>query len=76
MTFRNPYDVLGFSVKDFTYRWLGAPVSFKLLGQTVQGIVDSVNWPTIGSSHTLDVKFTDGQKTITVRGHFNCFRRL
>ena len=76
MTFRNKYDVLGFDEKDFAYRWLGANVSFKLLGQTVQGIVNGANLPTIGSTHTLDVEFTDGQKCITVRGHFNCFKKV
>jgi hypothetical protein len=76
MTFKNQYNVLGFKEKDFAYNWLGAGVSFTLLGQRILGIVKDTNLPTIGSTHTLDVEFTDGQKTITVRGHFNCFRKV
>lgn len=76
MTFRNQYDILGFDEKDFAYRWLGAKVSFTLLKQQISGIVKGANLPTIGSTHTLDVEFADGKKTITVRGHFNCFRRI
>lgn len=76
MTFTNQYGVLGFNEKDFAYNWLGAQVSFTLLGQRILGIVKGANLPTIGSTHTLDVEFTDRQKTITVRGHFNCFRKM
>ncbi len=75
MTFTNPYGIWGFTKKDFAYNWLGATVSFKLLGQIIQGEVKAANLPTIGSTHTLDVGFADGQKTITVRGHFNCFKK-
>lgn len=76
MTLRNEYGVWGFDEKDFAYRWLGAQVSFTILKQQVLGIVKCVNLPTIGSTHTLDVEFADGQKTITVRGHYSCFRKV
>jgi len=76
MTFPNKYNVQGFTEKDFSYNWLGAKVSFKLLGQIVQGIVIGVNLPTIGSPHTLEVEFTHQQKTVIVKGHFNCFKKI
>lgn len=76
MTFGNDYGVVGFPEKDFSYRWLGAQVSFTLLGKRLSGIVKSTSLPTIGSPHTLDVEFKEGSKLIIVRGHFNCFRKV
>lgn len=71
----NKYGVCGFKEsekKDFAFNWLGATVSFKLLGQTIIGKVTGAD----GYNYTLDVEFDDGQKTVIVSGHFNCFRKV
>jgi hypothetical protein len=68
---QNEHGVHGFDEKDFSYNWLGAKVTFKLFGVKVEGTVRQVDV----CYHTLDVELTDGNKMITVSGHFNCFRK-
>lgn len=57
--------------KGFAFHWLGAKVTFKLLGQTVTGTVLAVD----GIYKTIDVEIRDGRKYVTVNGHFACFKR-
>ena len=70
----NKYDVYcqNGNDKEFSFRWLGAPVSFKLLGLTVKGVVTATD----SCYKTLDVEFIDNGKTITVSRAFQGFRRL
>jgi len=59
-------------IGSFAYNWLGAKVSFLLLGQKVFGEVKQSD----SCYHTLDVEFNDKRKFVTVNGHFNCFTRI
>ena len=70
----NPYGVwCSGNDEDFAFNWLGAPVSFKLIGQTVQGEVKETD----GCYHTIKVMYLgEKHKTVIVEGQFTCFKRL
>ena len=53
----------------FDFNWLGAKVSFKLLGQTIIGEVQQADT----CYKTVDVEFQDGRKIVTVHAHIKAF---
>jgi hypothetical protein len=57
---------------NFCYNWLGAKVSFKLLGQKICGTVHGVD----DSHYTITAEFWEGTKRVSVKAPYQAFRRL
>lgn len=62
-------------MSEFGDNWLGKEVTFRLLGQTITGVITEA-LDTICASMWLVAEFYDGTKQVKVGGPYQAFRKV